>query len=69
MEERTCDANIEATSARDKGAPPVLSPCILSGRGRQMHALHDFLIALAFVVLVVSPAFAALNPFIEKNKF
>ncbi len=31
--------------------------------------MHDFLIAMAFVVLVVSPAFAALNPFIEKNRF
>jgi len=30
--------------------------------------MHDFLIGFAFVVIVVSPAFAALNPFSNKNR-
>jgi len=35
-----------------------------------MHSLslHDFLIGLAFVAIVISPAIAALNPFTEKHR-
>jgi hypothetical protein len=30
--------------------------------------MHDFLIGFAFVVIVVSPSFAALNPFRPKHR-
>jgi len=30
--------------------------------------MHDFLIGFAFIVIVVSPAVAALNPFTSKNR-
>jgi len=30
--------------------------------------MHDFLIGFAFVLIVVCPAFAALNPFRVKNR-
>lgn len=32
------------------------------------HGLHDFLIGFAFVLIVVCPAFAALNPLREKHR-
>lgn len=33
-----------------------------------MHGLHDLSIALAYIVIAISPAVAALNPFRGKHK-